>query len=89
MNRQARCINTKQAECPLSVVFYFMRVAKWIALSLMVGIGISGALLQFQRHQSVNWMFVTVCLACGVILFWIGHCIMKSECRVKRRVGTC
>ena len=89
MKRNTQCIHTQQIECQPSLVFHFMRVAKWIALSLLLGIGFMGALLQFQRHQEINWMFFSVCIVCGVILFWIGHCIMKSDCAIKRRCGTC
>ncbi|SEA80895.1 hypothetical protein SAMN05660964_02492 [Thiothrix caldifontis] len=89
MKKQAKCINSKALECEQSVVFYFMRVARWVAFLLLVGIGVMGALLQFQRHQDINWMFVSVCIACGVGLFWVGHCIMKSECATRKRCGTC
>ncbi|WGZ93554.1 MAG: hypothetical protein QJT81_17405 [Candidatus Thiothrix putei] len=89
MKKQAQCINSKALECEQSVVFYFMRVARWVAFLLLVGIGGMGALLQFQRHQDINWMFVSVCIVCGVGLFWIGHCIMKSECATRKRCGTC
>lgn len=90
MKKPTKCIHARNVECQQpSLVFYFMRTAKWVALSWLVGIGVMGVLLQFQRHQDVNWVFFSVCLLCGLILFWIGHCIMKSECASKRRHGTC
>lgn len=89
MKKQAKCISVKTLDCEQSLVFRFMRVAKWLALALLLGIGSAGVFLQFQRHQDINWMFFAVCTLCGVVLFWIGHCIMKSECATQRRCGTC
>lgn len=89
MKKSAKCVSAKAVECQQSVVFYFMRIARWVALLLMVGIGSMGAALQFYHHQDINWMFVGICTLCGIILFWIGHCIMKSECATRSRCGTC
>lgn len=89
MKNQSKCISVKTIQCEQSLVFRFMRTAKWVALSLMTGIGVSSAFLQMQRHQDINWMFFSICLLSGVILFWIGHCIMKGECITKRRCGSC
>ncbi|UJS23460.1 hypothetical protein [Thiothrix winogradskyi] len=89
MKKSAKCISSKAVECQPSVVFYFMRIARWVALLLLTGIGGMSAALQFQRHQDISWLFVSVCILCGIILFWIGHSIMKSECATRRRCGTC
>lgn len=89
MKKQAKCVSAQAVECQQSVVFYFMRIARWVALLLLVGIGSMAALLQFQRHQDISWLFVVVCALCGIILFWVGHSIMKSECATRHRCGTC
>ncbi|EIJ33744.1 hypothetical protein [Thiothrix nivea] len=89
MKNQTKCIGSQTIHCEQSLVFQFMRVAKWVALFLLTGIGAGSSYLQLQRNQEVNWVFFGICLACGVILFWIGHTIMKSECATKRRCGTC
>lgn len=82
-------MHTQAIECQQSLVFYFMRTARWVALLLLVGIGSMDAVLQFQRQQNINWIFVSICILSGVILFWIGHCIMRSECASRRDCGTC
>lgn len=89
MKKQAKCVSAQAVECQQSVVFYFMRIARWVALLLLISIGSMAALLQFQHNQDINWVFVAVCTLCGIILFWIGHSIMKSECANRRRCGTC
>ncbi|WP_156946839.1 hypothetical protein [Thiothrix lacustris] len=89
MKKQAKCVGNKMIDCEQSLVFYFMRSAKWVALALLVGIGVMGAALQFQRSQEVNWLFFSVCILCGLILFWIGHSLMKNECTTQQRNGTC
>lgn len=89
MKKQAKCITVKTIDCEQSLVFYFMRSAKWVALALLISIGVLGTALQFQRHQDVNWMFFSICILCGAVLFWIGHCLMKNECATQRQCGTC
>lgn len=89
MNNQAKCINLKTIDCEQSLVFRFMRTAKWVALLLLIGIGTGSAYIQFQHQQNVNWIFFSVCMVCGIILFWVGHSIMISECVTKRRCGSC
>ena len=89
MKKQAKCISANTVNCEQSLVFYFMRAAKWLALALLVGIGGLSTLLQFQRHQDINWVFFSVCILCGFILFWIGHCLMRNECASMRRSNTC
>ncbi len=54
MKKSAKCINSKAVECQPSVVFYFMRIARWVALLLMVGTGSIGAALQFYHHQDLT-----------------------------------
>lgn len=89
MKKHVKCITAKNLDCEQSLVFYFMRSAKWVALALLVGIGGLSAALQFQRQQDINWIFFSICILCGAILFWIGHCLMKNECATQRRCGTC
>ncbi len=86
MYSKSKCANTL---CEKSLVFRFIRVARWVALLLLTGIGSLGAFLQYQRHQDINWMFFSVCIICGIMLFWMGRCIMKSECASRRRAAAC
>ena len=51
MKKHVKCITAKNLDCEQSLVFYFMRSAKWVALALLVGIGGLSAALQFQRQQ--------------------------------------
>jgi hypothetical protein len=75
--------------CEKSLVFRFIRVARWVALGLLVGIGTLGAFLQYKNHQDINWAFFSICIICGIMLFWMGRCILKSECAARRRAVSC
>lgn len=88
MNSKSR-INDKTASCEKSLVFRFIRIARWIALFLLLGIGVLGTSFQYERHHDIDWMFFTVCAVCGIMLFWMGRCILKSECNNKRGNGKC
>lgn len=89
MRKSAKCIQTNKTSCDQSLVFRFMRIAKWVALLLLLGIGFADIWLQLQRSQAINWLFFSLCSVGGIGLFWIGHCIMQSECAMQRRCGTC
>lgn len=75
--------------CEKSLVFQFINTARWLALLLMITIASTTALLQYTRQQPVNWLFFTVCVVAGGILFWIGNCLIRSECASHKRTGRC
>lgn len=87
MNSKARCWEMKK--CEKSLAFRFIKVARWVALLLLVGIGTLGAFLQYRAGQDVNWMFLAVCVFCGIMLFWMGRCLLKSECQHRLANNRC
>lgn len=87
MNSKSRC--WEMNKCEKSLTFHFIKVARWVALFLLVGIGALGAYFQHEHGQEINWMFLGVCVACGVMLFWMGRCILKSECQYRMANSRC
>lgn len=87
MNNKAELHNT-QEDCYESLTFQFIRIARWLALFLLVGIGVIGTYLKYERYHEINWMFLLVCVISGVLLFWMGRCLQKSNCSRRRRNTT-
>lgn len=87
MNSKAKCWEANK--CEKSLTFRFIKVARWVALFLLVGIGALGSYFQQQRGQDINWMFLGVCVFCGIMLFWMGRCILKSECQHRLAGNRC
>ncbi|HRJ51650.1 MAG TPA: hypothetical protein PLE99_02695 [Candidatus Thiothrix moscowensis] len=85
MNDKAKCWALHR--CEKSLAFRFINIARWVALLLLVGIGVMGAYVQHQQGQDVSWVFVGVCVISGVMLFWMGRCLLKSECQHRQPVG--
>ena len=75
--------------CQKSLTFHFMQAARWVALLLLCGVGIGLTVLEFYRHEDISWIFLAVCVASGLMLFWLGRCLMQTECTTMRRVGSC
>lgn len=86
MNQKAKC--TFVSSCEQALAYRFIRIARWVALALLVGIGLGGWWAGYQR-QDINWLFVGVCVSCGVLLFWMGSCILRSECQRQRSKASC
>lgn len=85
MNSRSGCMG----RCEKSLTLQFISMARWVALLLLVGIGTMTVLLQYERHQEINWVFFSVCATGGIVLFWIGTCLMKSECSTLQQRGRC
>jgi hypothetical protein len=66
-----------------SLIYQFMRTAKWVALLLLFSIGFGMAYLQYLHREPISWGFLGICIASGLLLFWIGRCLTHSECSQK------
>lgn len=66
-----------------SLARHFMQTAKWVALLLLLSIGFGMAYLQHLHNQPISWGFVGICIASGLLLFWIGRCLTHYECSHK------
>jgi hypothetical protein len=75
--------------CEKSLTLEFISMARWVALLLLMGIGAMAVLLQYERHQEINWIFFSVCAFGGIVLFWIGGCLLRSECSTLKQKGRC
>lgn len=75
--------------CAHSLVARFMAVARWGALALLLGIGFADVILHLSRGDAVNWVFCGICVVSGVILFWMGQCLLESECGTRKKAGSC
>ena len=53
-------------KCERSLVFQVIAVARWVALILLMGIGLTAIWLQYQNQQDIGWLFFVVCIM-GVI----------------------
>lgn len=76
-------------KCDRTLVYEFLAVARWLALVLLVTIGSAAVWLQYIHQQEINWLFLLICVSGGVILFWIGRCLLKSECLSMQQQGRC
>ncbi len=72
-------------KCERSLVFQVIAVARWVALILLMGIGLTAIWLQYQNQQDIGWLFFVVCIMGGGVLFWMGTCLLKSECMAQQR----
>jgi protein-S-isoprenylcysteine O-methyltransferase Ste14 len=79
----------KSNSCQKSLVFRFLQTARWVALLLLCGVGVGLTLLDFYHSASISWVFLGVCVFGGVMLFWVGRCLMQSECSTVKRTGAC
>ena len=75
--------------CQKSLTFHFMQAARWVALLLLCSVGIGLTALEFFRHENISWVFLGVCVASGLMLFWLGQCLMQTECSTMKRAGSC
>ena len=66
-----------------SLINHFMQTAKWVSLLLLLSIGGAMAYSQYLHQQAINWGFVALCVAGGLLLFWIGHCLSHHDCAKK------
>ncbi len=87
ISKTVKCKNANR--CEDNLVFRFMQVARWVALALLWLIGSGSVFLQYLRQQELNWVFFAVCGLGGSMLFWIGRCLMNSECQAMKRAGRC
>ncbi len=87
MHSKTRCWELNK--CEKSLTFHFIKVARWVALLLLVGIGLLGVYSQYRMGQEVSWMFLSVCVFCGIMLFWLGHCMLSSECQYRMSNNRC
>ncbi len=77
------------SKCSRTLVYEVLAVARWLALLLLVAIGSSAVWLQYSRQQEISWVFFLVCVTGGIILFWIGRCLLNSECLNMQQQGRC
>jgi hypothetical protein len=66
-----------------SLTYQFMQTAKWVALLLLLSIGFGMAYLQHIHREPISWGFLGICIASGLLLFWIGRCLSHYECSQK------
>jgi hypothetical protein len=65
------------------LTYQFIQTAKWVALVLLFSIGLGMAFLQYLHKQPISWGFLAICIASGLLLFWIGRCLAHYECSQK------
>ena len=75
--------HTKKNSYKESLTYQFMQKAKWVALLLLFSIGFGMAFLQYLHKQPISWGFLGICIASGLLLFWIGRCLTHYECSQK------
>lgn len=77
--------NTSRVGNP-SFICQFMGITKWFAMFLLFGLAAAEVYVQYTREMEINWAFATICIVCGVLLFWIGHALFAPERRIRSRL---